>query len=126
MKTNHSNSPPTKTRPRLIVRLALVLMIVAIAAWGFSMLYHEFLTARHLAEFDLEIAVLNDWFPGWQDGAFRFKVLQYIAQTEAVIYAYSAEIGFTLNFRWQNGAWQYQGWDALWSQTGNADEFVWP
>ena len=90
------------------------------------MLYFEFLTARHLAEFDLQISVLSDWFPGWQDGTFRFKVLQYTAGAEAVIYAYSSEIGLTLNFRWQNGAWQYQSWDALWSQTGSADQFIWP
>ena len=126
MNINAKSSPQTKKRPRLIIRLMLSLAILAIVAWGAFMLYHEVLTAHHLAEFDLEIAVFKDWFPGWQTGEFRFKVLQYTAEAEAAIYAYSAEIGLILNFSWQNNAWQYQSWDALWSQTGSADQFVWP
>ena len=54
-----------------------------------------------------------------------YKVLKY-SETHAKIYAKDAYSGHVLEFARQDGKWDFEGWDTIWSKTGSADDIMWP
>lgn len=106
------------------IKIVLILFIVFICA---SYLNVEVLTYKYGMQFkDLYNA------SGWIESCSLYKVFKY-ADDEAEVY-YEAfnpnkkkvSATFMYHFKRVDDKWILDSWKCIWSQTGNADEFIWP
>ena len=103
------------------IGIALVSVIALfLLFWLGNVLYCEALTAKYGDEFEdasrdvAQIMQFDDW-----------KVLRY-TEDYAEVYYYSDGGGCVISYRIENGMWQEQDWVAAWSDTGSADDLIWP
>ena len=107
-----------------IVKWLLVITLSAFPAyWLSSIAKCEILTLMYGEKF--EDGYLET---GWFNDIQSFKVIDY-SQAEATVYYINAErtVGFTIQFfKNQSDYFEFKSWDAVWSESGSADGFIWP
>lgn len=56
-----------------------------------------------------------------------FKVMEYSEASAKVYYVTgNRSAGILITFIQQDGKWVIEKWDAIWSKSGSADDFIWP
>lgn len=103
----------------LIVIIALVLSFLLF--WGGSCIYFEVLTSQHGEEFT-ELYKLSNMI----DEVDHLKVMKYSDTTAKVYYVTENTVGDLFTFIKQNGEWELEKWETVWSKSGSADGFIWP
>ena len=87
----------------------------------------EILTLMHGSEF----AELYD-ASGWMNDMTYLKVYHYSLNEATVYYAdledreEGSNATFLYHFSREDGEWNLQDWKCIWSESGNADEWIWP
>ncbi|MBQ2696390.1 MAG: hypothetical protein IJF61_03720 [Clostridia bacterium] len=101
------------------ILVIFIVILFLITFWIGSIIKCEIITSQHAKEF-LCFKEVNT--------ASKFKILTY-TNDFARIYCvnFNNTNGSVHNFIKQDNTWIYNEWeDGGWSQTGNADGFIWP
>lgn len=107
-----------------ILGIAIMILIVFIGA---SYLYVEILTYKYGTQFE---HLYNA--SGWIENCSSYKVFKYADEAADVYYeAFNpnkkkVSATFMYHFKRVNDEWILDSWKCIWSQTGNADGFIWP
>ncbi len=101
-------------------KLLLIIILIFVAVWAFSVAKCEYLSAMYAHEFyGLEDDVSN-LYPVCEN----VKVLSY-DEASAEVYFYEQDIGLWFLFEKSEGKWQEVTSKCVWS-TGSADGVLWP
>ena len=103
--------------------MILILIIIFLVVWIFSLIKCEYLTQKYYADF--EYAYTANTMLGDME---YFKVLSCDQKYSEVYYVsknmYCADI---LSFKKVEGKWTYDSWiDTVWSSQGSASDIIWP
>lgn len=107
---------------KFVISIVSILVLCLLLVWIVPYIQCEILTAKYGDEFmDLEKSIQMI------DEADYLKVLEY-SETFARVYYVSDTGGDILTFCKTDGAWNLErdGWETVWSKSGNADGFIWP
>lgn len=108
---------------RFIIRKKFLFVLTAlISFWLISLLYCGAATLICKDRFD-SIAEFKEF-----DETSEFtRVVKYTPK-EAVVYFVTdgKTMGSTIHFKKENGNWQYDYYDTVWSVSGSADKTLWP
>lgn len=106
-----------KTKVLLVMLSVLALYIIA------SYTKVEILTWQHKSEFYSRYDLT-----GMVDDIEYCKVMSYSKEYAEVYYVTKdKEAGLLYSLILdENGEWQLDSWDAVWSKSGSADDFIWP
>ena len=101
--------------------LILVICVLCVIVLIFPYITAEFLTFKYGSEFNnlqQQTNILID--------VEYYKVISYSNETAKVFYV-SSSSGNLLTFEKDSkGNWKYSEWKTIWSNSGSADEFMWP
>lgn len=108
------------TSAKKIRQIVLILLITFVVVIPYGKV--EFLTWRYGKEFTELYKVTN-----MIDGIAYLKVMDYSSENAEIYYITKDHKARVLyQFEKRNGEWELKSWDAVWSKTGNADNFMWP
>lgn len=106
-----------KSRVFIIVAISIILLIAI-----YPYFQAEILTMKYGDQFTNEYAQT-----GMIDKIDYFRVIKYNDNFAEVFYVTdSHSSGELVKFQIIEGRWTKVYWNAIWSKTGNADEFKWP
>jgi len=103
------------------VIIALIPLCLFLILWLGQLVYIEILTSRHGGEFE-GLYTQTKMVVGMDS----LKVMNYSNDTAKIYYFSSRRAGITINFARQNGDWELESWNTVWSTTGSAGNFMWP
>ena len=112
----------------ILLTIIISLILIFMAWWGLSIASCEYLTLRYGYRFE-ELYKENNMIG---DELVRFKIIAYYDDYAEVYYVTRIKgtdfkSGDVLRFRKEDGKWIYDGWPrTVWSNHGNADEYIWP
>lgn len=106
-----------KKKSLLIKVIILVLLIIVL-----PYVRVEILTAAHRQQFLTEYKQMN-----MIAEIAYLKILHYTETKADVYYVLKDHVaGVTINFMRHNGVWEMTNWRTVWSESGSADELMWP
>lgn len=108
-------------KKKYVKYFVLGLVVIFLLVWGVSILHCEILTRKYKMEFDKACTEIQ--------AVIKVEDLKVIKYSEhyAEIYYTSPHGGALVSYVRQAGtAWTMQEWKAAWSDSGSADDIIWP
>lgn len=104
-------------------RILMIILLCAFLAVIVPYIRVEVLTWQH----KLEFCTLYNSNRMLKDIEY-FKIMSYSKESAEVYYvSRGKKAGFLYKFiQSDEGGWQLEGWDVVWSSSGSADNFIWP
>ena len=99
----------------------IAILSLFFALWVVSIIRCEILTFQHRNEFK-GLEIKTNMLPATE----TIKVLSYTDETAIVLYRKRRYYTCVFKFIKKNGEWIRVSWNTIWSNTGNADGFIWP